>query len=187
MASIVEATPVPIPTITPKPIISNINYFFRKVNFGMSKEEITNSEGMKPDLDIGNYFAYYTKINNIDSKITYVINGNNNLCGIMIIPLVEHTNDNNYILDYDNFNTMLINKYGEPTMNKTSVWKRDLYKNDTQQYGFAISLGDLSYLTTWDKNDYIINNTIYGDNFKIKSAIVFRSKIYPQPPIENGI
>ena len=69
---------------------------------------------------------------------------------------------------------ILTKKYGKPIEDK-QYWKKDLYKNDYQDWGFAISLGHLSYFATWQTNTTDIFLGLYGDNYKINLGVEYES------------
>jgi len=87
---------------------------------------------------------------------------------------VEHTNRNLYIEDYEKIKRLLIQKYKEPYLDKV-IWKNDLYKNDPEHYGFAVSLGYLIYMTSWElpEKDTTILHILSGDNFKINFGTLY--------------
>ena len=87
----------------------------------------------------------------------------------------EHTNNNDYIYDYKELKESLTQKYGKPIYDEVT-WGNDLYKSDKQEWGFAISLGHLMYLASWETPTTIIALTLKGDNYKIDLLIVYDSK-----------
>jgi hypothetical protein len=88
----------------------------------------------------------------------------------------NHTNHNDYIDDYIDLKEALIKKYGEPSSDDI-IWENNLHKDNLQEYGLAISVGHLEYLTQWTH----INNTtnivlnLYGKDNKINLNILYAS------------
>ena len=150
-------------------------YDFRKTNWGMSKEQVKATEDKKPDFE-----------NNIMLGYEVTINQNNFLCAYWFLEdklyqsaysLNEtHTNKNDYIDDYKNFKEILIKKYGKPKIDKVT-WKNDLYKNDEQDWGLAVSIGHLIYGTWWETSTTEpIGLVLKGENYKISLTIGYYSK-----------
>lgn len=165
---------------------TNTSYVFRKVNWGMSKDEVIKSESNKPNIDEGQYISYITIIDNKDCIVLYVLNDDYKLCGIMVTLNKTHTNSNDYIDDFNSFKKMLTNKYGNPTRDDV-LWKNDLFKDSPQSYGTAVAAGHLVYMTTWNLDESTIVNFLNGDNFKVKLTIMIKSTKYPQPTENIGI
>ncbi len=98
----------------------------------------------------------------------------------------EHTNKNDYISDYNNVKEILTREYGSPTIDSTE-WRNDLYKNDPQYWGLAISKGHLIYLNTWETQTTEIVLILGGDNFKIKFVAGYTSNNFKYPYVEEEI
>jgi hypothetical protein len=116
-----------------------------------------------------------------------VINNKNQLYAIMIIFKEKHTNKNDYINDYKDIKELFINKFGNTTVSNDMAWGNDLYKNDIQYYGLSVSMGYLSYLSTWKFGDTEINNFLSGDNFKINHILRFVGNKYEEVPYNDGM
>lgn len=156
---------------------SKQQYDFRKANWRMSKEQVKATEDKRPDLEddtklvykvkIGedNFLCIYSFLKDKFYRSTYLFNE-------------THTNKNLYINDYERLKKILIKKYGKPTTDR-AVWKNDLYKDDKQDWGTAISIGHLEYRTLWMKlvdHDIIeITLLLTGDNYKISLGILYRN------------
>jgi len=96
----------------------------------------------------------------------------------------NHTNENLYINDYKELKEILIKKYGEPDKKKLLTlygrgeiyWRDDLFKDDRSEWGFAISLGDLSYSSIWETPTTRIALILDGDNYEINLRIIYISR-----------
>lgn len=86
----------------------------------------------------------------------------------------RHTNQNDYISDYKTLKKSLTKKYGKPKSSK-SYWLNDLYKDNYQQWGMAVSKGDLTYYTHFKTDDTEIVLALSGDNYKIDLRIEYQS------------
>jgi len=156
---------------------SKQQYDFRKANWRMSKEQVKATEDKRPDLEedtkllykvkIGenNFLCVYSFLKDKFYRSTYLFNE-------------THTNKNDYIDDYERLKNVLIKKYGKPTTDR-AVWKNNLYKDDKQDWGTAISIGHLEYRTLWmklvDRDIIEITLLLTGDNYKISLGILYKN------------
>lgn len=151
-----------------------MNCDFRNTAWGMSMNDVINIEGTPPDDSDDNAIVYLDReICDFSTSVYYLFN-NDKLIGGMYSIQESHTNENAYIDDYNKLKEALISKYGEPDADNID-WKDDLYKDDPQDYGFAVSLGDLTYVSTWNLPDNLISLVLRGDNYKISLGILYQS------------
>ncbi|RKX66709.1 MAG: hypothetical protein DRP42_02560 [Tenericutes bacterium] len=55
-------------------------------------------------------------------------------------------------------------------------WESEFLKSKTQYWGLAISMGSLSYISSWETNNSEITLMLSGDNFEINCVIGYVSK-----------
>lgn len=91
--------------------------------------------------------------------------------------LESYHNKNNYITDYSSVNETLEEKYGTPKQ-KNIKWYNDLFKDDTQEYGTAVSLGHLRMNQWWYTDTTRIINNISGKKFNVKHGVEYSSIKY---------
>lgn len=84
----------------------------------------------------------------------------------------KHTSKNIYIERYNSLATKLSRKYGEPSKKKVT-WRDDLYRDDPDEYGFAVSLGHLRYHSRWDYDNGTIALILNGDNYEVDLSILY--------------
>jgi hypothetical protein len=149
----------------------------RNVRWGMSKQEVMNTESKlgKPEYQTEINLGYRSTVLNKDASILYEFR-NNKLFSLYYEFKIKHTNKNDYIDDYNDVKTALIEKYGRPSEDKI-VWKNDLYRDDVQHFGMAVSLGHLVYKANWQVNNNRtdVSTRLYGDNYKIYLFILYAS------------
>lgn len=87
----------------------------------------------------------------------------------------SHSNKNDYISDYSNLKEKLTKKYGNPFTDQ-KTWNNNLYKNDSKNWGVAISLGHLSVTTKWRTPATEIALVLWGKDDGISLAILYTSK-----------
>ena len=66
-------------------------------------------------------------------------------------------------------------KYGEPEIDEIN-WKNTLFRDDPEDWGTAVSIGHLDYLTKWEIEKTTIGISLGGDNYKIILGIGYYSK-----------
>lgn len=152
---------------------SSKGHDFRKVNWGMSKLEVKATESGTIVKDDSVALAYEGNIAGLKSLIAYFF-VNDLLVRAKYIFIEDHSNDNDFISDYDDVFKILNNKYGEPAKSQ-SIWKDDLYKSDFKKWGLAISLGHLVKFAAWKTADSDIWLGLDGDNFEISHSVEYSS------------
>ncbi|MDO9554981.1 MAG: hypothetical protein Q7J40_00155 [Atribacterota bacterium] len=156
---------------------SKQQYDFRKANWRMSKEEVKATEDKRPDLEDDTELVYKVKIGEDNFLCVYSFIEDKFYRSTYLFD-ETHTNKNLYINDYERLKEILTKKYGKPTIDKIE-WRNDLFKNDKQDWGTAISIGHLEYRTLWMmliRLDIIeITLKLTGDNYEISLGILYRN------------
>jgi len=140
-------------------------HIFRKTRWGMSKEEVKQSEGRKPDYEEEMVLGYSEKIAGMDVVLFYYFS-DGKLYQAAYVDVEKYTFENKYIDDYKTFKKLLTEKYGDPILDK-QTWYSDLYKDDPSKWGFAISMGQMEYITSWRAGRTTITLELIGENYKI--------------------
>jgi hypothetical protein len=151
---------------------------FRGAKWGMSPAQVRETERKKPDDESQTgakmNLYYHDTISGLPSDVLYIF-AYDELVRAKYLLRVKHSNDNEYIRDYDKLSEALMEKYGSPK-SKDVVWKNDLYKEDPQHWGIAVALGHAVFYTTWETSATVIFLYLDGDNFKIDFGIEYASK-----------
>lgn len=159
---------------------------FRNCKWGMSKEEVKKYE---TDIDITEEneekIKAIVEVDNTDFLAEYYFN-NDKLEQVTMLSMEEHSNENLFIDDYTNFQELISKKYGEPNQDK-KIWSNDLYKDNSEDWGFAISLGDLAMISQWFTDTTEIGLTLSGDNYEIIFGIIYRDINYEKEDDISGI
>ena len=159
------------------------DFDFRKTRWGMSKEEVIQSEGKKPINEVATQIYYSDFILDRKVLVLYTIINNKLRVGGYILE-DEHTDKNIYIDDYNDFKEVLIDKYGSP-MSDEVIWHNSLYINDTQRWGLAVSMGHLEYQCRWETERNVLILGLHGDNNEVSLHIAYIGKLPPEPRIED--
>lgn len=153
---------------------SSNSFMFRKAKWGLTKKQVKSTEKGKIERDDERILAYDGKISGIDCYIVYIF-AYDKLVRARYVFYPTHSNKNDYISDYSTIKTSLIEKYGTPKSDD-KYWRNDLYRNDYNDWGFAVSLGHLSYLADWDLETTEINVMLSGENYKFDLVAEYSSK-----------
>lgn len=89
-----------------------------------------------------------------------------------------HTNRNLYIDDFEDLRELLALKYGEPLID-TAIWKRNLYRNDPDEWGRAVVIGDVTFRAEWETPRTRIILSLGGDNYEARHFLGYVSKVTP--------
>jgi len=141
-------------------------YDFRKTTWGMTKEEVKQIEG-EPPYETENELGYLDTVAGMKCVVFYTFE-NGKLTKGAYRFLVKHSNRNLYIDDYEIIKGLLTKKYGKPKYDR-KIWKGgEYYKDEPDEWGFAISAGYLQLLAGWETEDTRILLFQKGDNYGIK-------------------
>jgi hypothetical protein len=143
---------------------------FRNSNWGDSSEKVRQSETtaiFKAKWD--DAILYSTKLAGFEASLGYIFVGDKLVRANYDIR-EKHSNENEHISDYEKLKSLLIKKYGNATDDKV-LWLNELYKDDHENYGLAVSIGHLAYYAKWEVGKTEIMILLNGDNYKIFSMI----------------
>jgi hypothetical protein len=149
-------------------------YDFKKVIWGMLKEQVKESETEETPTDGDYYLAYVVEVANMDAYLYYVF-ANKQLVRTKYYFTEEHTNEKLFIDDYNKLVDILTTKYGIPEYDQ-GYWSDDLYKKDKEDWGKAVKYGDVYFQAFWETDTTKILCHLSGDNYEIELAIHYKSK-----------
>jgi hypothetical protein len=159
------------------PVQVNSQYDFRKTTWGMTQKQVLASETAELSTqEKDRSLIYKGSINDLDCKIIYVF-AYDTLIKARYSIIEEHTNKNEYITDYEKLKELLNKKYGDPAKERTT-WLSNIYKDNSRDWGLAISLGQLVYFTEWDTESTQIWLMLHGDNHEIQFSVEYTSIKY---------
>ncbi|MHB8068713.1 MAG: hypothetical protein ACYDIC_12535 [Desulfobaccales bacterium] len=158
-------------------VSSNISWCevfnFRKTKWGMSIQQVKESEPLEIAHSSENILGYKVKVLDKDMYLVYIF-VDNKLVRSRYLLAEEHSNKNDFIDDFKSFQNILIKKYGKPAKDDI-YWRNNLYKKDPSNWGMAIGLGHLSYFSSWNTEDTEVICFLHGDNFNIKCGVEYIS------------
>ncbi|MCL5036950.1 MAG: hypothetical protein M1269_07545 [Chloroflexi bacterium] len=150
---------------------------FRNVDWGMSKAQVKQAnENMIPTLEDKDTISYSDKVSGLKAMLIFSF-VNDKLTSAGYYFEEEHSNDNDHIDDYQKIGDLLTEKYGKPVKDEV-IWKNDLFKNNPQNWGLAISAGQLVLKSKWENENTYLYMTLSGDNYRIAHLLIYQSKEY---------
>lgn len=147
---------------------------FRDVSWGATMEQVKASEQFTLMSEDENTLVFNGQVNTktVNAVYEFLPNGQLSLAGYLFDD--TYTNRNTYIEDYEEVNVTLERLYGEPKTSDT-YWSDDLYKDDPQSYGMAVSVGHVTYQAVWETETTLIRHTLNGNDFEISHGVVYNS------------
>ena len=161
-----------------EPLNTSQDFTFRKTRWGMTKDRVKLSEPTmvyrEKIRSNGQEGIYYKSIvNNMNVLILYEFT-QGKLAVASYMFRHTHSNKNDYITDYRTIKKTLTQKYNAPILDE-EIWKNDLYKDDPQNWGIAISVGHHYQWSKWETPDTKILLGLKGDNSEVFLSAVYKS------------
>ncbi len=156
--------------------VETTNFDIRNVRWGMSREEVIQSEEETIYQETENYIAYSTELASLDVFLVYHFI-DDMLVRANYLIIEEHSNEYDYISDFNILLELLIIKYGETEHeDEYRVWKNNLLRDSPNLWGTALSTGDLVYEAIWnlERTEIILN--LSGEHYDISLIIQYSSK-----------
>ncbi len=146
---------------------------FRGIPWGSPRNTVVKTGGVEPGYLGGQLMGRETALLGLDFLTIYYFSDDKLVRGRYVLS-EEHSNQNDFIQDYQKIKAALDSKYGPPEMDEI-VWRNQSYRDDADQYGYAIASGQLAYQADWEGDDTDITLQLSGDNYKITVFIEYTS------------
>jgi Copper amine oxidase N-terminal domain. len=156
---------------------------YRNVWWGMTKEQVLNSESDKPTSNEKYIISYDIKIDGINAVLVYNFNKSMKLCSINIYETTTHSEINDYLSDYLTWKKTLTAKYG-----KCFQGGNDKLVVADNNYNDIVSKNVMVYVSTWNTTESEIKCVLQGENLlnediKVHLTIVIKDINNPQNKI----
>ncbi|MBL7473735.1 hypothetical protein [Robertkochia sediminum] len=151
---------------------------FRNTTWGMSRAEVIQAEGGEPDMNTEQLVLYKTTVAYMEAMVGYFFI-KDTLCKASYIFNNDHTNQNEYVEDYERIQSILTDKYGRPEKSEEE-WKVTNWKDNPGFIGHALSQGDVVLYNVWSNEDVIIQQKLYGEDYNILHSVLYESKKFQQ-------
>ncbi len=146
----------------------------RKVVWGMSKAEVKNAEELEVAYETEDLLGYESSVGGLDAYLYFGF-VENKLYRLVYVFQEKHSNRNMYVDDFQKLSNALYEKYGDWESDSDWVWENDLYVDDPEEMGLAISVGHVWRAVLWNTPRTKIGHEIKGDNFEITHRIMYDS------------
>jgi len=162
--------------VSPEPISSTAPTIgdFRSNTWGDSIQNVEKIEGVPIEKSQG-FLAYDGSLLTCPVMIAYRFNSDKLYRGMYVFKQ-NHVDAKAFITDFKMIEEELTNKYGKPS-EQFENWKDDLYKDDPSDWGMAIKVGDLTYISTWEIQETEIVLILSGDNFKVNLFLQYTDTV----------
>ena len=154
--------------------ISNECIQFRSSNWGDNISQVKSKEAVKQIHETDDWLLYEAQIAGFPVSLSFrFVSGMLNTG--MYSFKQEHSDNNDFISDFETLNKLLTIKYGAPNETK-DFWFNDMYRDDYSRWGTAIASGHHSRYFLWSDEQSTLTLQIRGDNYEITLAVLYESK-----------
>ncbi|HOF34841.1 MAG TPA: hypothetical protein PK624_12960 [Spirochaetota bacterium] len=159
-------------------LFSEEEYDFRKARWGMSFEEVLNSEEVEPLYSVKNehityrdsiFFKYYSfNYSFSDGKLSSIFVSFDDL-----FPLEK----NNYFEEYNEIKKLYEKRYGKVSKSQT-IWYNKKFKNSPDRINEAISKKHVNIGDAWILEKTVISlGIVVNDSGKVSIVVLYKEKI----------
>lgn len=161
--------------------LTNESFTFRNVEWGLSMTELIDvvvdqeyQNGLTKDgynVSTDRFDIYDSTVGGYKCQISYFLVDGQFADGAYFLR-ENHSNNQLYYSDYTDLVAKYTKKYGKPITDKKEWIGGSIYKDEPENYGMAIAIGDLQMTTVWEAKDGSrIEFFMTGDNFDISTRI----------------
>lgn len=154
--------------------IGKNEYDFRKTKWGMSKEEVKNTEQGEIVFESDKKIDYHTTMMGVNSKIGYTFRDDELIRASSFFSDEHNTNDE-YIEQYEVIKKALKKQYGR-TVIDTIQQKDPSMRIDPDKTSDAVCNGELLYAAQWDLPGSDVQLLLRGENSKCILSILYISE-----------
>lgn len=159
---------------------------FRDFDWGTTKEMVLKSEG-DPIEESEDGLIYDGEIADYDVFILYEFIDGGLQAGFYIFQK-KHSNELQYISDFENVKSLLSKRYGAPDDKKSRlVLNYDTENNQYIDEGTKLSTGAIAFQSTWSLENLNILYKLAGNNYEISHGLVYKSKEYDKLKEEQNV
>jgi len=133
--------------------------------WGMTKTRLLELEGRPLGIERkpgGEIIQYARTLLDKRCLVEYLV-AQNRLVAVRYHLMDKYTDKNRYIQDYYRLKAFVVQQLGEPKRDE-SLWFDSLYRNNAEQWGTAVSQGQLEFRAEWTIKDTDIMLTLAGSD-----------------------
>jgi hypothetical protein len=147
---------------------------FRKIGWGNNMAAVLASQPSEPDFSDDETIAYDGSLAGNSCTICYdFINGK--LYSGRYVFADIYSENSRYIEFFESLKDQLSKKYGNPKISNY-VWANELYQDDINEWGTAVSADHLTLIASWQSESSDIDLVCRGVDYEIKIIIQYQSK-----------
>jgi len=143
----------------------------QSAQWGMSIEQVLELEGKPAVRENSNgieIIGYQKRVIDKDCLVGYLF-ADNKLFKTQYNFSENHFDKLMYLDDYEKVKSLVVQRYGEPE-GEAVDWKDPQFKNDSNNWGTAISLGHVEYSSRWQTSE----SEIVLSLFKVQKDVILR-------------
>ncbi len=152
---------------------SDGEFDFRRARWSQSLAEVRATEEAAPVEETETALGYAIEVAGFEGIAVYSFI-DDKLATAVYNFVEKHSDDSAYLSDASTLAGLLGRKYG--STEGEFVWHNDLYRDDPQKHGLAVSAGHLERIWRWRTPRTDIELKLSGDNFDVSLMIVYRSR-----------
>jgi hypothetical protein len=144
---------------------------FRRVPWGCTIEDIKRGELGELLVEHPTMLIYKDWVDGSEVVCTFgIVNHRFMWGGYAFLDI--HSNKNFFIGDFYSRDNLLREKYGPPREHEV-IWLNDLYKDDPNNWGLAVSMGHLQMSSEWKIGKVSILHILFSDDGEIDHLIKY--------------
>jgi hypothetical protein len=133
------------------------DYDFRNTRWGMSKEDVLESESGEPVVKIDTQIGYFTEILDKNIYVAFIFDDEQLVSALYALRDTREKLDDSF-KDFENFKKILIMKYGEPNAGQGDIWADPSFGDegtlkalllDRSKYEEALEQGQILHAAMW--------------------------------------
>ncbi len=152
-------------------------YDFRNTSWGMSQEQVKESESEPPTEELPNVITYVSEFEGMPAVIGYLFDdGKLTRAGYVVTK--SHEEPNMYVNDFVKLRDFHTMKYGRPAYD-TVNWNEGAESDiKTEDYPQAACDGQLQYTAGWETQGSLVKLMLHGREGKCELGVMYDSKQY---------
>jgi hypothetical protein len=147
---------------------------FRLTHWGETLAQVKAVEKSQLEYERKDSLVYKALLFELNCRIIYVFTAGALTSGSFVIEQ-PHVDPARFLVDYENLKQFLQPTYGK-FISEENMWKNEMYKNQPESFGFAISIGFLEKKTIWQDKRSRVELFITGQNHQITTRIDYYKK-----------
>ncbi len=146
---------------------------FRSIEWGVGIAKIKAMEGQDPVHETDDFLMYETHVGGFPANLVFRFVSGMVHAGWYSFQQ-KHSDNNDFLSDFESLKKLMTVKYGKEKEYK-DYWFNELYRDDFDERGLAISAGHHSIFVQWGDEETEITLQITGDNYEISLMLLYKS------------